>query len=429
VLALRNVVYSNGDISKTFPKDMRVVVQLSKPCSFLQATTFVDPNGTNVLFPQELSRTINALLFYCAAKPGLSRIIMSLMDFQGASIRCRPAPWLRGGPNNQKGWCVGKTIREVLMDNCWDNAICIGCDDNRLNEFDGPGDTDETYNAQYAPGVMGDPDRIVKASDVIMFVSTSSTPHVGPRYRFEKKLDTLTLGEEVKVQQPIKRVLLCGWRQVWDDEPIRVKILLAELFSGLAPGSTVTFATRKPRADFEELFLNADLGWTKNGEDFGIEGHAFKGLTIHHYHCDPVKMKDMEALFKIRTFDTAVVLGTAAGLDMPAASRDSRVLTILLILRSLSHQHGHTIHVVAENQQDQTATLAVTPRNNGYDPDFVNTQAIIARTLVMNLAYPEIQDAMSELITNHSKNSPNFHILEPQCLGLLGKKVCVCVSD
>lgn len=116
-------------------------------------------------------------------------------------------------------------------------------------------------------------------------------------------------------------------------------------------GTSVTFATRKPRDEFEELFLNAGIDFNKQGDEYGIDGPVFKGLRIIHHHCDCVNYKDMENLFSVHTFDTAVVLGTAAGLDMPAASRDSRVLTILLILRDLSHQQGYMLHVVAENQQ------------------------------------------------------------------------------
>jgi hypothetical protein len=420
VLALRNVMYSNGVVSETFTKDLRVVVELSTPCPFIAATTFVDPKGTSVLYPQELSRTINALLFYCAAKPGLSRIIMSILDFQSPCLRARPASWLRAGPSNTKGWCVGKTIREVLASNCWDNAICLGCDDNDLNIFDS---LNEEYNKKFPPGIMGEPERIVKETDVIIFLSSSSTPHVGNQYRFEKKLDSMNLLEGTKLKQVRKDVVICGWRGIWDFEPIRVKRLLADLYDGLAPGTTVTFATRKPRDKFEKSFEQVkNFNLRKKGENYFLEESIFEGLIIRHYHADPVKMKDMEGLFKKYTFDTAIVLGTAAGLDLPAASRDSRVLSILLILRSLSMSANSALHIVAENQQDQTATLAVAPKSNGYDPDFVNTQAIIARTLVMNLAYPEIQGAVSDLITNHARDSPNIMILEPDNLGILGQK-------
>jgi len=77
----------------------------------------------------------------------------------------------------------------------------------------------------------------------------------------------------------------------------------------------------------------------------------------------------------------------------------------------------------------------VVPRTStfGYEPDFINTQAIIARTLILNLAYPQIKDAVSELITNHRHDAPNFDIMDPEVLGLVGVTVsereCVCVCE
>lgn len=84
--------------------------------------------------------------------------------------------------------------------------------------------------------------------------------------------------------------------------------------------------------------------------------------------------------------------------DYSPSAADSRVLTMLLCLRKLDSvramraaergEEPPALHVVAENQQDQTAKLAVVPRINssGKEPDFVNTQAIIARSIAMNLA-------------------------------------------
>ena len=116
----------------------------------------------------------------------------------------------------------------------------------------------------------------------------------------------------------------------------------------------------------------------------------------------------------MRPFDTAICLGSVAqDEDLSSAAADSRILSCLLCLRKLSAERAEaavakglppppTLHVVAENQEDQTASLAVVPRTfgSGHEPDFVNTQAIIARSLAINLAYPEIQDAISELLVS-----------------------------
>lgn len=323
----------------------------------MEESTFVDPNGVSALYPQELSRTVNSLLFFCAAKPGLSRVIMDVLDFQTASLRCRSSITVKAGPNNEMGWCVGKTIKQVLLDNCWDNAICMGCDDDLYNVFDGDGDSDGTYNTKFAAGIMGDPDRIVKDTDMIIFLSESSTPKVTiipeiTNFKLGGENLKLEMKEHKKSIKEIKHVLICGWRQVWDDDPKRIKERLADLYSELGKGSTVTFATRKARNEFNHLIMqNKSLKFKIKEHNWIIDDLIFDGLEIRHFECDPVKINDMERLFSSRTFQTAIVLGTASGLIMPDAARDSRVLTILLILRRVSKLQGQTLHVVAENQQ------------------------------------------------------------------------------
>jgi hypothetical protein len=50
-----------------------------------KAAAVVSPQGRSCLFPQDLSMAINTLLFVCAAKPGLSRVLMSLYNFEGTT--------------------------------------------------------------------------------------------------------------------------------------------------------------------------------------------------------------------------------------------------------------------------------------------------------------------------------------------------------
>jgi len=109
--------------------------------------------------------------------------------------------------------------------------------------------------------------------------------------------------------------------------------------------------------------------------------------------------------------------------DLPGPSRDARVLSILLVLRKLNKVLGlKGMHAIAENEEDQTAMLAVcpTPASNSGLPDFVNTQQIIARSLAMNLAYPQIQDAVSEIVL---PDGPGIEFITCQHLGIAGFKV------
>jgi len=60
--------------------------------------------------------------------------------------------------------------------------------------------------------------------------------------------------------------------------------------------------------------------------------------------------------------------------------------------------------------------------NINTEPDFINTQAIVARCLVMNLAYPQIQDALSELLES-SELSSDVMFFSAASLGIEGYEV------
>ena len=114
-------------------------------------------------------------------------------------------------------------------------------------------------------------------------------------------------------------------------------------------------------------------------------------------------------------FTSAICLGAIVGCDLPPHAQDARILSMLMILRQVAatHKAPFPMHIIAENTEDQTSSLAVVPsssavlatgaeeegsRSKSNEPDFINLQAIIARSLTMNLGYPQIQDAMSELL-------------------------------
>jgi len=93
--------------------------------------------------------------------------------------------------------------------------------------------------------------------------------------------------------------------------------------------------------------------------------------------------------------------------------------SIMLVLRKLNPL-GKDLHVVGENYEDQTSLLAVPPKllETSHAPDFVNTEAIVARFLAINLAYPQIWDALSELF-NYVEYGPEFDLLSASELGLV----------
>jgi len=157
------VIYTNGNsegkLTASFPKNLRVVCQLSERCPFLHSAAIMDPHNRSCLFPVDLTRTINSSMFLCAAKPGLSRVIMQLYNFevqrgrrlrasghhatsyrtppptcqiylppcsQGKAIRARGASELRGGPVGAAGWMVGRTMAEAVAGCRWADAILVG---------------------------------------------------------------------------------------------------------------------------------------------------------------------------------------------------------------------------------------------------------------------------------------------------------------
>ncbi len=147
------MVYSNGDKPGFAMKPgFRCVVQLQEACPFINASAFIAPDGSQCLYAQDLSPFLNTTMFTCAAQPGLSRVLMSVIDFDGISIRTRAAKQVNAGPKNQGGWMVGKTVRQCLLEHGWaDGSVMLGVDDENLNQWDGKEDGDGTYNSVGAP--------------------------------------------------------------------------------------------------------------------------------------------------------------------------------------------------------------------------------------------------------------------------------------
>ena len=178
LLALRNVVYSHGRTpGQRMKPGFRVVVQLQEGCPFVDAAAFMAPDGSQCLYAQDLSPFLNTTMFTCAAQPGLSRVLMTVIDFDGISIRTRSARQVNAGPSNAPGWMVGKSVRRCLLEHGWaDGSVMLGVDDANLNQWDGGDDGDGTYNSIGAPGIMSDPNRIVDPTDASKFSSLSIHP-------------------------------------------------------------------------------------------------------------------------------------------------------------------------------------------------------------------------------------------------------------
>jgi hypothetical protein len=384
---------------------------------------------------------------------------MQLYNFEGTSIRCRKAKQLVAGPGGgEKGWFVGKTMRAAQLGSCWWNGVLIGVADTTYGRARVDDGKENDFNV-HGGGVCGEPTRIIQRSDVLIFVSPTSAPglftgsRTMPNFKLEAKgvmqarargrrggvgpagqaelIESQT--DRAKRGAP-QHVLLCGWRTEWEVDVNRFKQRFVDISVGLSPGSSVTCLNVMPSATFASLLVGSRQGFEacpgpgggfilNDVKDNAERREQVRGVVVRHHQGDPIKFDDVSPLLAAQDFDTAIVLGSVVGKVIPAASRDARVLSCLLILRALA-KPDKPMHVIAENTMDQTSGLAVVPSTirsgGGHEPDFINTQAIIARCLVMNLAYPQIQDALSELI---AQDGVVIDFVAPADLGIEGLRV------
>ena len=446
LLALRHVLYSNEHAMDTMDtRSIRIVSQFCRTCEYSDAATFVSPKGHRIVFNLDLNYFTNALMFWCAAKPGLSQVYLQILNFEGVSLRCRPASELSAGVNNEKGYLIGKKLKDSLLCTHWGNAILMGlCPDERLEKNMGKG-----HAKIRVAGICADPEHRIASSDLIIFLGKSSMPAVS------KNRDDLSAfagdnelsGKGAELKRALKEseepgggssskvsILVCGWRAEWSDgNPLRRR--LVDIAARVSRGSSVTFLNDLPDEEFSALMENNGLpleteesgrkSWRLRDVDpiHGIETDMF----IYHITGDASDIKDLGPLLlgeeNMNRFQTAIVLANTV---LPRELHDVRVLSILLLLRHLSSNWTEHLHVIADNHQDQTALIAVAP-NSTSDletlPDFLPSTTIEARALTMALAYPHMQGAIEEFFVdeNPDDGTPEINFLDVATLGLLGR--------
>jgi len=198
------------------------------------------------------------------------------------------------------------------------------------------------------------------------------------------------------------RLLVCGWRPEWN-KVRRFGTRLRLICEDLPANSSITFMNMRTNKAFEEdmkklmeVFKGANGGkdvltsTTKKGE------YVYDGRTkVNHFEGDAAMSEQLHALLKDHIFDVAIVMSTIADKEMPAESRDTRVMAIMLFLRFYSKElERPPIRIIGENAVDSTEELALVPRGGeGGDPampDFVNMHTIYARALCQDLAFPRL---------------------------------------
>ena len=424
LLALRHVLFTNSYTSATstgLNPDLRIVVQMSNPSEYVDAACFAHDNGSPVVIPVDLTKFSNALMFNCAAQPGLSAILLDLLDFEGPAIRRRIAKNLRSGPHNSKGDCIGKTYGEMLRQ--FTTAIFIG--------IIRPGMSEKDMRSQ-GFGLCPRMDIIIEPDDLLIFIG----PRVNPVHSYEtiglfeeyagEAMEIHNMHPQIEAHRiengPVnskkkRNLLVCGWRSVWEQYPQRLRSRLNEIIRQRLPGSIVIFVNAVTCEDFKKLMEKIEL--KPIGDDqycvdrvsSSTEALWWKGIIVKHVQGDAAEVETLRPVIMDHTIDAAIVLGTQANHNLAGRHRDTRVMNIILMLRKLWNEKGEgkPMHIVGENTEDMTARLALAPPRRGqnrihngerfieYEPDFVNQMAVVARALVQTLAYPLIDSARSEL--------------------------------
>lgn len=405
LLALRHVLFMS-------PKslnwdDLRIVVQLQAPSAAVQSACFSAPNGRPVVFAQDLSMFVNSLMFSCIAHPSLANVLVDLLGFEGIAIRLRLlSTFPKGGKD-----IVGKTVEQMAFQ--WENAVLVGV----LSSVAANGTLTE---ADENDGMAVNPKRVLTEGDRLIFVSTSSAPtaFTGAVPAAANRVPSRQ-GEEEQ-QHPLD-VLVCGWRDEWND-PRRFAFRLWKICSELPPGSTITFMNMYEPQEFKDVMeevkgapssLNSRNSFTANlwssncsqaldVADAPLGSWTCMSVGVHHQSGDASRYPDLMRVLQPKAFNVAVLLSTNAKAKLPAASRDRRLLAMCLFIRHIQSELSQpAMRIVGENALDVTSMYALAPRDDQpVEPDFVNIHAIYARALCQALAYPRMVSAIDQLLSN-----------------------------
>merc|ERR1719353_2325496 len=144
-------------------------------------------------------------------------------------------------------------------------------------------------------------------------------------------------------------------------------------------------------------------------------GWVFCGSNIYHTQGDAADIETLRQVMRMYEYESVIIMGTMAGVQLSPQSRDKRVLMTMTLVRKAHFElYDSPLHIVGENALDSTAVLASAMKaecGGAVAPDFVNTQAIYARALTQGLAYPYMQPAVAQLFHQHAKN-PEIYLCQ-----------------
>eukprot|EP00746_Dinoflagellata_sp_MGD_P023724 gnl/MRDRNA2_/MRDRNA2_155666_c0_seq1.p1 gnl/MRDRNA2_/MRDRNA2_155666_c0~~gnl/MRDRNA2_/MRDRNA2_155666_c0_seq1.p1 ORF type:complete len:781 (-),score=104.61 gnl/MRDRNA2_/MRDRNA2_155666_c0_seq1:72-2414(-) len=378
LLALRSIILDpreehTRNPSHPFWETFRCVTQVDQITTSVDVAKFRSPAGHELVRCVDLSRFVNSLMFNCTVYPSLAHVFIEMLSFEGTSFRARMASEIG---------LVGKKVGDCA--NFFQDAVVVGVLNTRKTLSPTMADPNE--------GMAGSKDRLITADDRILFVAgtTSPTPAL--------PLEVQPLAQSVVFPSKMPfGIMVCGWRKVWHDGS-RLVGRIRGMVHKLAPGSKIFFLNMIGSETFTEL-LEADGSFSRKAENAWM----YQGINVLYREGDPADfdtLRDVMAVTEDCKFEVAIMVGTMAQYNLPPNSRDLRVLSTMMLLRKAHADlfgEAEKFHVVGENCLDSTADLALQPIGDRCSKDFVNTQAIMARSLVLALAYPVIQPAVAQL--------------------------------
>lgn len=474
LLGLRSILCSSAEKMREMDeRDLRIVVEMQKEADFVDSACFKSVLGRRVCERMDLTVYINSLMFLCASKPHMSRVVMTIMDFKETTFRLRAVNQTDAGPENKKGALVGLPFLDACRHCCFKRTVLVGVTNTSVLTERRDGQLHLKGKDGELIGICPKPGYILREDDYLVFVSPTSNPVVLPKDELDAELERQEVEEELggappslnrvhkkelalanvpltkltmsdldqqlKVQQ---RLMVCGWRQEWSADPDRFQARIADVAKNAKAGSFICCLNTFNLEDFEEKLLNEHGGTHRPaavrldlseesllpGTQMGWRLIAYPDVKIYHCTGDSAMKEDIAPLLQanVNGISTIIVMGTMANTStLSPKTMDTRVLMILLLVRHTTKDWASPVHTITENQLDQTADLAALPGGADEDPDFVNTRAIAARGLTMAMAYPRMQPAIRQIFFGSSPEvemhdgRPQFDLIPPSVLGLV----------
>lgn len=378
------------------------------------------------------------------------------------------------------GALKGLTFRQACRHCCFRRTVLVGITNTEVLTEGPDGELKLVGKNGEKIGICPQPDYVIKEDDYFIFISPTSNPQVMPRKEIAETLElagvpqdgsgtkhrgapeslhtghiqelkshnvpltplTMSdLDENLKVTQ---RLLICGWRPEWTDDPNRFQARIADVAKNAKDGSFICCINTHTLANFEKILLNQGENESHPaaakrietsteellpGTQMGWQLYAFPNVKLYYVHGDSAVKSDLGTLLEKNKngFTTMIAMGTMASKSLSTKSMDTRVLMILLLVRHTTKDWKYSLHTITENQLDQTADLAALPGGADEDPDFVNTRAIAARGLTMAMAYPRMQPAIREIffgnneVETMSRGRPQFDLIPPSIIGIVSE--------